>query len=326
MRYRGETYYIFIEFMYVEEQNIVGVKKILSLFVSNIIILTGCGKGEILENDIHNEVVGLYTSVSNSVYYVSNNVLFQYTSGNKKELSSNVETVQKQGDIVYCVCTENHIDYSLYQVVDDKLEWVFDLNSGTYQQSILYDNRLYTCINNEITVYDLQTRENEKLPIENKVTRFAVDGNNLYYWSINFSNSSFDDYINSIKNNNEIFLFKGDIYSYDLNINATNKLASSFSEEDLFFISPTEYGVVFYNPETSSLNIYDESVETLYNANILSMTTDNKNVYFSTSDHNVYQLDVITKDIDVLFDDVNIIKGMDNRYIFDGYNCVLMKD
>lgn len=302
------------------------IKIVLTLIFSSISILTGCEGGEVTNNNIHNEMTGLYASLNDQLYYVDNNTLFYQTNGNTKELNGNVVSIQKNADTLYCVYTENHKDYSLYCIDGDELEFVLDLKSGTYQQSMFYNNKLYVCINNEITIYDLQTKEQEKIPIDNFVTRFIVDDSNLYYWSVNFADNSMDSYVDSIASGERLPLFEGKMCSYDLNTNTSDELVNSLSDEDMFFISPTKHGVVFYDPEQAALNIYNKSVKTLYNCEISSMITDDNNIYFSTDDNIVYRLNVITNDLDIFIDDVNTIKGMDDQYVFNGDECILIKD
>lgn len=309
-----------------KRRKIMNIKIFLALILCNISILTACGENQEKNNNIHNETIGLYTSVNDDVYYVNNDILFKYTDGYAEELSNNVISIQRQDDKIYCIYTENHFDYSLYEITDDKLEWLLDLNSGTYQQSAFYKNKLYVCINNEITIYNLQTMENEKLSTGNLVTRFVVDSDNLYYWSVDLADVSMDSYVNSIKNGEEARLFEGRLYSYDLNTNTYNELAHGLAAKDMFFISPTKYGVVFYNPERLTVNIYNNSVETLYKGEILNMLTDDNKIYFLSNDNKVYKLDIKTKDIDILVENVSMIKGMDNKYIFSGDDCILIKD
>ena len=94
----------------------------------------------------------------------------------------------------------------------------------------------------------------------------------------------------------------------------------------MFFISPTEHGVVFYDPEKATLNIYNTSVKTLYNGEISGLITADNNIYFSTDDGTVYRLNVITNDLDIFIDDVNTIKGMDDKYVFNGDDCILIRN
>lgn len=289
-------------------------------------VLTGCGQSGGISGDVHNEVIGLYTSVDDNIYYVDNDVLFMQSGGNINQISDNVLSVQKQDDTVYCVYTEDHKNYSLCRLNGYKLEELLELNSGTYQQSVLYNNKLYECINNQITIYDLQIGEKEKLPIENPVTRFIVDNSGLYYWSVGFADTSMDSYVDSIKNGGGIQLFEGRLYSYDLNTNISAELARSSSEKDMFFISPTEHGIVFYDPENLTLDIYNKGVKTLYSGEITSMITDDNNIYFSAGDNNIYRLDAEKADTEIFTDDVNMIKGMDSQYVFNGDDLVLIND
>ncbi len=302
------------------------VKIVLASVISIINILTSCGGGEVINDNIHNEIIGLYESLNDQSYYVDDNTLFHLTNGNAEEFKGNVISIQKNDDTLYCVYSENHKDYSLYSIFDDKLEWVLDLNSGTYQQCMFYNNKLYVCINNEITIYDLQTKEQKKIPIENSVARFIVDDSNLYYWSVNFADNSMDSYVDSIAGGERLPLFDGRMYSYDLNTNTSDELVHSLSDKDMFFISPTEHGVVFYDPEKATLNIYNTSVKTLYNGEISGLITDDNNIYFSTDDDTVHRLNVITNDLDIFIDGVNTIKGMDDKYVFNGDDCILIRN
>ena len=90
-------------------------------------VLTGCGQSGGISGDVHNEVIGLYTSVDDNIYYVDNNVLFMQSGGNIKQISDNVISVQKQDDTVYCVYTEDHKNYSLCRLNGYKLEELLEL-------------------------------------------------------------------------------------------------------------------------------------------------------------------------------------------------------
>lgn len=110
------------------------VKIVLASVIGSINILTSCGSGEVINDNIHNEIIGLYASLNDQSYYVDDNTLFHLTNGNAEEIKENVISIQKDDDTLYCVYSENRKDYSLYSIFDDELEWVLDLNSGTYQQ------------------------------------------------------------------------------------------------------------------------------------------------------------------------------------------------
>ena len=56
------------------------------------------------------------------------------------------------------------------------------------------------------------------------------------------------------------------------------------------------------------------------------MITDDNNIYFSTDDDTVHRLNVITNDLDIFIDGVNTIKGMDDKYVFNGDDCILIRN
>lgn len=289
--------------------------KYIVVVIIIIICLLGCEKN-IGSNNIHNEVNGVFTSVNDIVYYIDRNILYEYSSEGSNELCKNVVSVQKYNDTVYFIYTDDYKSYSLYKNTEDSVEKQFDLDSGTYQQSILYNNKLYSCINNKITVYDLQTKESETIAIENTVSRFCIDNNIVYYWSIDFIDNGLDAYVNSIISGDELNIFEGILYSFDIHSNKTTEICHAFSKNDHYFLSPTQYGVVFFDPDQSNLNIYNGKIKTIFHGNILNMMTDDKNVYYSVDDNNIYQIDAGTNDINIFIYNANEIYGFDDQYVY----------
>lgn len=289
--------------------------KYIVVVIIIIICLLGC-ENNTESSNIYNEINGMFTSVNDSVYYIDRNTLYEYNNGRFNKLYENVISVQKYDDTVYFIYTDDYRSYSLYEKSEDRVEKIFDLDNGTYQQSILYNNELYSCINNKITVYDLQTKESEPLAIENTVSRFCINNNIVYYWNIEFIDNGFDAYVNSINSSDELNLYEGTLYSFDIHSNETTEICNAFSKNDKYFLSPTKYGVVFFDPDQSNLNIYNGKIKTIFHGDVLSMITDDKNIYYSIGDNNIYQIDFDTNDINIFIYNVNEIYGFDDQYVY----------
>ena len=294
---------------------------ILTIFIA--VNLSGC-KNYNEMNNAHNEIYGVFASLEGDVYYIEKNVLYKYNGERSIKVYDNVISVQKNNDTIYCICTENHQSYSLFRNIGDEFEKLFDLDNGTYQQSMVYNDKLYCCINNKITVYNLQTGENTLLETEVPVTRFCVYNNRVCYWSIKILDLSFDDYIDAIKSGDELDIFEGELYLFDLYSSESQKLFHTYAKEDIFFLSPTRRGVVFFAPTENELNIYDgKKVKPLVHGYISSMITDNDYVYYSMNDNRIYKTDVGTGNMKIFADNINTIYGLDNTYLFDGDSFVI---
>lgn len=286
--------------------------------------LLGCGR-DIESENIHNEINGLFASVNDTVYYVNNNILYQYDGKDTIKLSENSISVQTWNNTVYFIYTDNYKDYSLYKVNEGDVQKVFDLNSGAYQQSIVYDNKLYSCMDNEITVYDLQTKEHTVIETENPIARFCVNDNIVYYWSIDIINNSLDDYINVMDSGNKLNIFEGKLYSFNINSNKSKKVCSAFAEKDAFFVAPIKHGIVFFDPEKNELNRYtDGEIKTLLHGDILNMITDDENIYYSMNDNIIHKININTANTDIFTNNTNEIYGFNNQYIY-GENGNILK-
>ena len=290
------------------------------------VCLSGCGRN-VEPNNIHNEIVGMFASANDKVYYIDNNILYQYNGNDTVKLSENSIEVQKWNNTVYFIYTDNHKDYSLYEVTEEGTEKLFDLNSGTYQQSIVYDNKLYSCINNEIAVYGLQSGSYTALATKKPVTRFCVNDNIVYYWRIDFTDSSLDDYANAIGSGNELNIFEGELYSFDINLNKSEKILNTTAKNDRFFLSPIKDGIIFFNPDKRELDSYSAGeIKTLFHGDVLNILTDDDNIYYSADDDIIHKININTGDITVFTDDTNTIYGFDSQWIYGGNGRILKRD
>lgn len=284
----------------------------LSIF---IICMGGCSSSELTST--RNEVLGEVTVVNDDIWYVDDRALFSYNT--KKRIYDKVYCIQAYNNTLYFVADDGTETKQLYRY-DEDVHPVCALPNGHYIKSIIHDDSVFCLSDNTIYSISMNNSYISEIELKPNIIDFCIDNDKLYYATGMYNNipNSLDEYVSQLESGTENMSITYCIYEYDIKKHSNTMVYSYDTKTPNIYMSPLN-GVVFYDPITKHILHYNNSnINTLYEGEIYSLLTDDKNVYFTSPDAILYMLNIDTSNIENICNGIFKLHGIANNNIYTG--------